>query len=272
MNKVIMVVIDGLQHKVATSQMGYVNHLVELNKAASYKVKSELPSMSRPLYEVLLTGTPSSVNGITSNDTVRLSTQKSLFHLTKEFGMRNAATAFYWVSELYNRAPFDKFVDRHQADESKVIQYGSFYYDDFYPDSHLLLDAEALRRKHDPHFLYIHTMGVDNAGHLYGSDSKQYRKSAIKMDSYLAELIPVWSQEGYQIVITADHGMNTDGDHGGTGGDERDVPLFIIGERVKPGYHEQVIPQLAMAPFICQLLGISKSEVMIDYDFSGMIV
>ncbi|MGD8190719.1 alkaline phosphatase family protein [Brevibacillus ginsengisoli] len=270
MNKVIMVVIDGLQYQVASSQMGYLNHLVELNKAASYKVKSELPSMSRPLYEVLLTGTPSSVNGITNNDTCRLSHQKSLFHLTKENGMRNAATAFYWVSELYNRAPFDKIEDRQQSDESKAIQHGTFYYDDFYPDSHLLLDAEVLRRKHDPHFLYIHTMGVDNFGHIYGSDSKQYRKAAIHMDSFLAELIPAWTKEGYHIVITADHGMNTDGAHGGTGSDERDVPLFIIGDGVKPGYHEQVVPQLAMAPMICQLLGISPSEAMIDYDFSGM--
>ncbi|MBY0087424.1 alkaline phosphatase family protein [Brevibacillus brevis] len=272
MNKVIMVVIDGLQYQVASTQMGYLNHMVELNKAAYYKVKSELPSMSRPLYEVLLTGTPSSVNGITSNDVQRLSNQKSLFHLTKENGMRNAATAFYWVSELYNRAPFHKVEDRQQADETKPIQYGTFYYDDFYPDSHLLLDAEVLRRKHDPHLLYIHTMGVDNTGHIYGSDSKQYRKAAINMDSQLAELVPTWIKDGYHIVITADHGMNTDGTHGGTGNDERDVPFFIISEQVKPGYHEQVIPQLAMSPFICKLLGIAPSEAMIEYDFSGIMV
>lgn len=272
MNKVIMVVIDGLQYKTASTQMGYLNHLVELNKAAYYKVKSELPSMSRPLYEVLLTGTPSSVNGITSNDIVRMSSQKSLFHLTKEHGLRNASTAFYWVSELYNRAPFNKMEDRQQADETKAIQYGTFYTDDFYPDSHLLLDAEVLRRKYDPHFLYIHSMGVDNTGHIYGSDSKQYRKAAINMDSQLAEFIPLWTKEGYHIVITADHGMNTDGSHGGTGSDERDVPLFIISEQVKSGNYDLVIPQLAMAPFICTLLGISPSEAMIEYDFSGILV
>ncbi|MCK9906676.1 hypothetical protein MXD63_42625, partial [Frankia sp. Cpl3] len=70
--KVIMVVVDGLQYQAAVSQMGYLNHLVEIGKAARCLVKSELPSMSRPLYEVLLTGTPSSVNKITSNQTVRL--------------------------------------------------------------------------------------------------------------------------------------------------------------------------------------------------------
>ena len=271
MNKVIMVLIDGLQYQVASTQMGYLHHLVELNKASFCKVKSELPSLSRPLYEVLMTGTPASVSGITTNDIVRMSSQKSLFQLTKEQGLRNAAAAYYWVSELYNRAPFDKVEDRHQADETKSIQYGTFYYDDFYPDSHLLVDAEVLRRKYDPHFLFIHTMGSDTVGHLYGSNSKEYRKSAIQMDKLLAEFIPVWSKEGYHIVITSDHGMNTDGAHGGTSSDERDLPLFIISERVKPGYHNE-LPQLAVAPLICQLLEISPSQAMIEYDFSGMMV
>jgi predicted AlkP superfamily pyrophosphatase or phosphodiesterase len=78
MKKVMMIVLDGLRYDVALSSMGYLNHLAEVSKAACYKVKSELPSLSRPLYEVLLTGTPSSVNGITANHIVRLSNRKSL--------------------------------------------------------------------------------------------------------------------------------------------------------------------------------------------------
>ncbi|MFX7674938.1 alkaline phosphatase family protein, partial [Acinetobacter baumannii] len=74
----------------------------------------------------------------------------------------------------------------------KAIQYGSFYFADPYPDSHLLIDGEALRRTHDPHFLYIHPMGIDHAGHLYGSDSKQYRGKAIELDTLLANFLPLW--------------------------------------------------------------------------------
>lgn len=269
-NKVIMVVIDGLQYAAACSQMGYINHLAEIDKAARLLVKSELPSLSRPLYEVLLTGTPSSVNRITSNQAVQLSTQKSLFHLTKENGLRNAAAAYYWVSELYNRCPFHYIEDRVQEDESKPIQYGSFYFEDDYPDSHLLIDAEILRRKYDPHFLYIHPMGVDHAGHLYGSDSKQYRGKAIAMDSILANFLPVWMEEGYQILITSDHGMNSDGQHGGTGADERNVPLYCIGSAFAPGIYEQEIPQLAIAPLVCALLEIPSAESMIGYPFPAL--
>lgn len=269
-NKVIVVVVDGMRYDKAYDALGYLQHLVEIKQAALYKVKSELPSLSRPLYEVLLTGTPASTNGITTNQTVRLSKQKSLFHLTKEHGLRNAAAAYYWVSELYNRAPFDFVEDRFQMDETKPIQYGIFYWEDDYPDSHLMVDAEYLRRKYMPDFLYIHPMGVDLKGEQFGAESKEYREQILKVGSLLAQTVPIWRQEGYQILITSDHGMSETGNHGGTTSCERDVPLFVISEKIEAGVYDEVIPQLAFAPIVCQLLGIEPSEEMISYQIPGL--
>jgi len=269
-NKVIVVVVDGMRYDKAYDALGYLQHLVEIKQAALYKVKSELPSLSRPLYEVLLTGTPASTNGITTNQTVRLSKQKSLFHLTKEHGLRNAAAAYYWVSELYNRAPFDFVEDRFQMDETKPIQYGIFYWEDDYPDSHLMVDAEYLRRKYMPDFLYIHPMGVDLKGEQFGAESKEYREQILKVGSLLAQTVPIWRQEGYQILITSDHGMSETGNHGGTTSCERDVPLFVISEKIEAGVYDEVIPQLAFAPIVCQLLGIEPSEEMISYQMPGL--
>lgn len=268
-NKVIAVVVDGLRFDTACETFGFIEHLVETNQAARYKVKSELPSLSRPLYEVLLTGTPAFENGITTNQTVRLSKEKSLFHLVKEHGLKSAAAAYYWVSELYNSAPFDFAQDRLQMDESKPIQYGLFYWEDDYPDSHLMADAENLRRRFSPDFLYIHPMGVDYKGELYGAGSKEYREQSLKMASLLAQLVPIWMQEGYHILITSDHGMSETGNHGGTTSGERDVPLYIISPDVLPGIYEEEIPQLAFAPFVCELLGIQASEKMLSKSLPG---
>ncbi|MEB3102184.1 alkaline phosphatase family protein [Ferviditalea candida] len=270
MNKVIMIVLDGLRRDTARTQMGYVNHLVESSKASYYKVQSELPSLSRPLYEVLLTGTPSSVNGITANHIVRLSDRKSIFHLAGEKGLKTTAAAYYWVSELYNRAPFDRIADREQHDGNMPIQHGKFYFEDSYPDSHLFADAEVLRRQWDPDFLLIHPMGIDDAGHRFGSDSREYRAKALEADSILATLLPGWMQLGYTILITSDHGMNRDGYHGGTGPDERDVPLYVIGTSFEPGIYEETIPQLAVAPLVCNLLSLPLAEGMLRYAFPGV--
>jgi predicted AlkP superfamily pyrophosphatase or phosphodiesterase len=269
MAKVIMVVLDGLRYDVAKASMGYLNHLLEVSKAACFKVQSELPSLSRPLYEVLLTGTPSSVNGITGNQTVRLSNQKSVFHIAREQDLVTAAAAYYWVSELYNRAPFDRIEDREQHDATKAIQHGKFYFDDTYPDTHLFADAEVLRREHNPDFLYIHPMGIDDIGHRYGGSSKEYRGKAMEADSILAMLLPIWMEQGYEIVITSDHGMSDEGQHGGVTPEERDVPFFILSAAYEPGIYSEVMPQLAVAPLICQLLGIPKTMAMKATAFQG---
>jgi predicted AlkP superfamily pyrophosphatase or phosphodiesterase len=262
-NKLVFIMLDGLRYDTAINQMGYLHHLVEKGKAARFKVKSELPSLSRPLYEVLLTGTPAFQHGITTNQTVRLSHQESLFHLTKKNRLKNAAAAYYWVSELYNSAPFNRDTDRFQFDGETPIERGIFYWEDHYPDSHLFADAHFLLQTHKPDFLYVHSMNIDDDGHKYTADSKQYRNRVIQVDMLLARVLPAWVKAGYQLIVTADHGMNVDGQHGGTTTADRDIPLFIVSDRVKAGIYEEEIPQLQMAPLACELLQIQPSPAML---------
>ncbi|TVY01397.1 alkaline phosphatase family protein [Cohnella terricola] len=261
-SRLITVVLDGLRYDAARRCLGYMEHLVERGEAFCYQVKSELPSLSRPLYEVLLTGTAASKNGITANHIVRLSKERSVFHLAREAGLTTAAAAYHWVSELYNSAPFNPLIDRHQHDEGKPIQHGAFYFEDHYPDSHLFADAEYMRRSHDPHFLYIHSMNIDDAGHKFGGDSQGYDMAVRTADGILATLVPLWLSEGYRIVVTSDHGMNARGHHGGTAPEERFVPLYIIGERVIASDAEEPLSQLGMAPLFCRCLGLKPSAEM----------
>jgi len=268
-DKVIAVVVDGLRYDKARECFGYLEHLVEVRRAAVYKVRSELPTLSRPLYEVLLTGTPPSVNGVTTNFPVGLSRQRSVFHLAREHGLRTAAAAYCWVSELYNRFPFDAARDREQEDEDLPICYGRFYWDDGYPDSHLFADGEALRRKYDPDFLYLHPMGVDDQGERFGAESKEYRHQVLTVGGLLARMLPEWIEGKYQVLITADHGMSGGGGHGGATAAEREVPLYVISPRIEPGEYEDVVPQLAIAPLICRLLGLPVPESMIPFRMAG---
>lgn len=262
MGKVILIVLDGLRYDVAQAAMGYLTHLLETAQVAFYKVRAELPSLSRPCYETLLTGTASSRSGITANDVVRLSNQVSLFHLAQRQGLCTAAAAYHWFSELYNRAPFDLFTDREQHDTARPIQHGKFYFEDAYPDSHLFADAEVLRQDWNPDLLLVHPMGIDHAGHGFGSDSKQYRGRATSTDSLLGRFVPHWRAAGYQILITADHGMNADGQHGGTTAEVREVPLYALSEDFEPGTYAKPLSQLAIAPLVCSLLSLPPSEAM----------
>ncbi|MHA7001578.1 alkaline phosphatase family protein [Aeromonas schubertii] len=262
-HKVILVLVDGLSARVAHG-MGYLAALVAAGQGSHHRLACELPSLSRPLYECLLTGANPVQSGITHNGVSRLSTQTSLFHLATRQGRRTAAAAYHWVSELYNVSPWQVH-HRVTDDEGLPIQHGLFYWDDGYPDSHLLADAEALRARHDPDFLLVHPMGVDDAGHRFGLGSPEYRNSARRMDVLLAAVLPHWLAAGYQVVVTADHGMNEDGSHGGTLDDERQVPLWLLGEAFDHGATAQAIPQTALCGLLADLMGLEHDKVSLPW-------
>ncbi|WP_392340090.1 alkaline phosphatase family protein [Moritella marina] len=253
-NKVILVVLDGLNHQVAHDCMGYLNALIEQDRATLYPVISELPSMSRPLYECLLTGVTPAKSGIVNNDIVRLSHHSSVFSLAKQASLTTAAAAYHWMSELYNIAPYNAVRDRFTDDPSLNIQHGCFYHMDHYPDEMVFLDAENLRQQHNPDFLLIHPMNIDDAGHKFGLDSSQYRNTARGADIILSNYVDVWLDAGYQILITSDHGMNNDRSHGGILPEERAVPLFVIGDSFS--HQPTVMQQTELCGNVCQLLGL----------------
>lgn len=269
-DKVIMIVLDGLKYQVAIDELGFIGNYVEKGIAARYKVISELPSLSKPLYEVLLTGLPVNEHGITHNKKMKMSENENIFSLVRKNNMTNATASYYWISELYNHLPFDKQKDRIQLATNKTIENGIFYYKDNYPDSHVIDDANFLLDYTNPDFLYIHTMNIDDNGHKHGSDSLEYHARALAVDSYLADYLPKWLSEGYQIVITSDHGMDFRGNHGGTTEDVRAAPLYVFSNKVISEVYEQPISQLMIAPLICHLLGIEPSDKMQKLKMEGV--
>lgn len=258
-HNVILVVLDGLNYEVARHAMGHLQAYVQAKKAALYKLHCELPSLSRPLYECILTGVTPIDSGIVHNNVSRLSNQRSIYHYARDAGLTTAAAAYHWVSELYNQSPFRASRDRHTANPELPIQYGHFYWSDHYPDSHLFADAEHLRLQHAPHFLLIHPMNIDDAGHKQGLDSAQYRNSARTADVILADYLQSWLDAGYQVLVTADHGMNNDRSHNGLLTEEREVPLFVIGDAFS--LSSVAAPkQTELCGTICQLLGVAHDK------------
>ena len=65
------------------------------------------------------------------------------------------------------------------------------------------------------------------------------------------------------MVITADHGMNAMGMHGGTDDVQRDTPLYVFSDQVRCGrFEEESISQLDIAPLMCRLLGVDVPQTM----------
>ncbi|WP_370514570.1 alkaline phosphatase family protein [Endozoicomonas sp. OPT23] len=253
--KVILIILDGLNYEVARDCLGNLMAYVELFKARLFKLRCELPSLSRPMYETIITGTRPIDHGVVHNDIIRNSRIESIFSLARSQKLTTAAAAFHWVSELYNDCPFEMMEGRYQNDPEQLIQHGIFYWQEQYPDSHLFADAEHLRVNNDPDFLLIHPMNIDHAGHRSGLLSADYHLAAKTVDTVLAEYMQKWLPLGYQILVTSDHGMNAECNHGGTTREEREVPLFLLGDSFS--WLDDLQPeQLHICGIVCETLGI----------------
>lgn len=266
MAKTIFIILDACGYDVGTDNAGYLEHLTDVGIAAKYKVWGELPSMSRPMYETLMTGLPASVHGIVNNNVIRRSGFPNVFSLCRKNGLVTAAAAFQWMSELYSKAGrFVPMSDRYQLEGEGDINHGIFYYEDLYPDSHLLGDGEFLKKQYNPDFLMLHSMNTDYWGHKCGGESPEYTQAVWLAMDHVAGLLPGWMAEGWQVVVTADHGMNSMGLHGGPGETQRAVPLYIISPQVKPGrYTDTHISQLNIAPLLCRLLEFAPADGMLQ--------
>lgn len=262
MYRLIFVVIDGMNAREGFRNLGYLTGLIEWKQGGAYTVKSELPAMSRPLYETLQTGLPVYQHGIVSNATVRPSCRENLFSRAKQAGLTTAAAAYHWICELYDACPFDprkhRFSFREEKGDRGDIDDGIYYWTDDYPAEACFADGEYLLNNKHPDYLYIHTMNVDNAGHIYGGESTEYGREIMKCDVALAELLSGWLKEGYSVVVTADHGMNDRGYHNGPREEERYVPLFVFGDGIRKGdFREQIRPQREVTQLCSRILGLT---------------
>jgi len=259
----VVVIIDGLNEETAREELGFVAGLVEQNKGMQVTVRSILPSLSRPCYASIFTGTSPQETGIVSNiQSVKL-TIPSVFDLIEQEGGTSAISGYHWMSELYHEAPFNHVQHREQNNNEKGFTFGRFYFEDSYPDSHVYIDAEAMRVRNNPNLVVIHPMGVDDTGHKFGSHSSEYRGKAALNDALLANFLPNWLKEGYQVIVTADHGMNHHGSHGGTTDSERIVPLYLFSEKIgATGHLDMEMPQTQLAHMMCYMLGLEKAATM----------
>ena len=165
-------------------------------------------------------------HGVLSNDHAEVALASSVLDDLREDGRRSVVTAYHWVRELLTGEAFDPWLHRDAACPAQGVTGARWYWQDPYPDDHLLADAESLRRQHDPDFMLVHPMGLDHAGHVHGGESTGYRAAARRLDTWLTRALPRWHAAGFDVLLTSDHGMNADGWHGGDLPSEREVPLW----------------------------------------------
>jgi predicted AlkP superfamily pyrophosphatase or phosphodiesterase len=267
--RLVLIVIDGLGYQTSVNHCGFLESLVHGGKARRWKMRAVLPTLSLPCYETIHAGTDPHEHGILTNDHRRLSKGPHTFGEVRAVGGRTGAVAHMNFSELYNGAPYDPLTDHEYDDEARPVQHGRFYDPAYYTkfnlgilsDRDLFTKTTLLMRRFRPNYLLVHSLCCDSVGHAYGGASTEYQTQAGMVDDQIAFFVQHWWDAGYRVMVTADHGMSADGNHGGTTDDVRYVAFYELGHP-EPGEAPEIADQRAIAPTVLSRLGLKAPSSM----------
>ena len=232
-------------------------------------MRAVLPSTSGTCYASIHTGLAPQVHGIWGNATRRRLEFPDVFsELTKAGRKTGAVTHSFW-SEFFNRAPFDLVRDMEYDEPDGPITHGRFHtmtgdssYNQMTPaDVDLFATLTMLCERKGIDYGILHTCTLDSMGHRFYHDCEEMDDACYRMDEALANFLPRWRANGYEVIVTADHGQDARGHHGGTTDLQRDFAFYYFGDAEGPA-KDVVLDQLALAPSILTRMGVAVPDTM----------
>ena len=269
MRKLLLILLDGVPYANWRRLFGNLEGWVASGEAQVRRMRSVLPSTSGTCYASIHTGLAPQVHGIWGNAQRRRLEFPDVFsELVKAGRVTGAVTHSFW-SEFFNRYPFDLVRDIEYDEPGGPITHGRFHtmtgdsgYNQMTPsDVDLFATLTMLCERKGIDYGILHTCTLDSMGHRFFHDCEEMDDACYKMDEMLAPFIDRWRRAGYEVIVTADHGQDARGHHGGTGEAQQDFAFYYFGDSPLPP-PDQVLDQLALAPSILTRMGVPVPETM----------
>ncbi len=268
--KLLLIILDGVPERNFRRLFGNLEGWVARGEAQVWTHRAVMPSISASCYASIHTGVSPQEHGCTGNGNVfRLSHPDVFAQVRKGGGVTGAVTHSFW-SEFFNRAPFDYVRDiEYDEPESDTINHGRFHTMTGYGQSNQMTPSDvdlfatltSLCHRFSLNYGILHTCTLDSMGHRFFHECQEMDHACAVMDEMLAPFIHQWRAMGYEIIVTADHGQDERGHHGGRGALQQETALYYFGPASGPDTHA-VIDQLQLAPTILSRLGAPIAETM----------
>ncbi len=268
--KLLLIILDGVPWRNFRRLFGNLEGWVDNGEARVWKHRSVLPSISASCYASIHTGVSPQDHGCTGNGNVFRLGHKDIFSQVRAAGGITGAVAHSFWSEFFNRHPFDQVRDIEYDDpESPTINHGRFHTMTGYgtanqmtpSDVDLFATLTSLCLRHGLDYGILHTCTLDSLGHRFHHDCQEMDHACFVMDEMLAPFIPRWRQLGYEVIVTADHGQDQRGHHGGRDALQQNTALYYFGQATGPS-SDVVIDQLQLAPTVLARMGAPLADTM----------
>ena len=230
-SKAILVVIDALRLDFVTfdpnkanyesyfeNKMRNIHERLEKHpkNARLFRFLSDAPTTTMQRIKGLTTGGFPTFMDVSKNFASDTITEDNLIWQAKKVGKKLVFMGDdTWMSlfpESFNISfPFPSFVvkDLHTVDNGV--------------SKHLL---PTLRQNDSWDILIAHFLGVDHVGHTFGPSHPEMSSKLQQMDKMVEEIIQEMSEDTILFVM-GDHGMTSDGNHGGASEEEVTASLFV---------------------------------------------
>ncbi len=268
--KLLLIILDGVPWRNWRRLFGNLEGWVAAGEAQRWKMRSVPPSTSASCYASIHTGVTPQEHGCTGNGNVFRLRQPDVFSELRKAGKVTGAVAHSFWSELFNRSPFDYVRDiEYDEPDSATINHGRFHSMTGYGHANQMTPSDVdlhatltnLCLKHGLDYGLLHSCTLDSMGHRFYHDCQEMDHACFVADEMLAPFIPKWRAAGYDVIVTADHGQDARGHHGGTCDLHQEFALYYFGAAQGPDMDE-TLHQLQLAPTILNRLGVPIPATM----------
>ncbi|HSV96248.1 MAG TPA: alkaline phosphatase family protein [Spirochaetota bacterium] len=203
------------------------------------------PSVSAPNYFSILSGAPPSVHGIVNNEvrSRRDLHAPTVFQSISDAGLDSRLVGFNWYKDLFGHLASYTPAECCEKDDPAEVA-GAV--------------SDMIRHADLPFFTVAHFLSPDNAAHATGSNkSERYLGSIKTIDSLLGGIFRLLDRvyPGALVIITSDHGMNVDGNHGGLDMNSIRVPLYLLSPSLPHAGVSRTVYHAAIAPTVAAAAG-----------------
>lgn len=267
--RLLLIILDGVPYANWRRLFGNLEGWVASGEAQVWKMRSVLPSTSASCYASIHTGVTPQVHGIWDNADTRRLDFPDIFSEATAAGLKTGAVTHSYWSEFFNRAPFDVVRDIEYDEPGGPITHGRFHTMKGYglinqmtpADYDLFGTLTRLAEVKGIDYGILHTCTLDSMGHRFYHDCQEMDDACFRMDGTLAPFVKRWREAGYEVIVTADHGQDARGHHGGAGPEQQDFALYYFGAAIGPA-PDVLLDQLQLAPTVLTRLGVPIPATM----------
>lgn len=189
-------------------------------------MESARPTVTSIRVKSLLTGTISQIFSLTDNfRSSEVEEDNVLEHVIRSGRTVGFAGDYIWedmFSRYFNESYPQPSLNVRDLDSLDIAAFQDLFY------------MMGKKKQHD--LLIGHVLGVDHAGHTYGSNNKHLERKLLETEEKIKEIISKM-KPGSTLIVFGDHGMTSGGNHGGGSDYELSSILFAYRKEEKfPGH------------------------------------